>query len=278
MGNTLVLISKFAKATFLALITAPFIAILALNSMYKKKQNRNRSKIKSVRFCTETIEGIQNDRKNNSISNKEIIGIGKEIITNPSNVNSETQQGESVDTSQQEKIKEKEGIIDNINERKWILLQKRQENIKKNIASLSERMVNLSQRITSGNKIEISTSSRKEEISISPSKVEKSIMEFCSEMGLKSAKMIRVPSDYYSWELEKRRAKLNAASVHHLCKSIILENTLCIYPDCSHPENSRFYLLIVQYTSKIQSHKVFKFVRTLVKEAPKKKLSLCLCE
>ncbi|KAK8538101.1 hypothetical protein V6N12_044239 [Hibiscus sabdariffa] len=33
----------------------------------------------------------------------------------------------------------------------------------------------------------------------------------------------RVASDYYDWPLESRRDALGAASVHHLCKSIVLE-------------------------------------------------------
>lgn len=32
----------------------------------------------------------------------------------------------------------------------------------------------------------------------------------------------RVPSDYYDWPLEARRDVLDAASVDHLCKSIVL--------------------------------------------------------
>ncbi|KAM0030280.1 hypothetical protein Hdeb2414_s0018g00535341 [Helianthus debilis subsp. tardiflorus] len=32
----------------------------------------------------------------------------------------------------------------------------------------------------------------------------------------------RVPSDYYDWSLEARRDVLGAASIHHLCKSIVL--------------------------------------------------------
>lgn len=32
----------------------------------------------------------------------------------------------------------------------------------------------------------------------------------------------RVPSDYYNWTLEARRDILGAASIHHLCKSIVL--------------------------------------------------------
>lgn len=32
----------------------------------------------------------------------------------------------------------------------------------------------------------------------------------------------RVPCDYYDWTLEARRDILGAASIHHLCKSIVL--------------------------------------------------------
>lgn len=32
----------------------------------------------------------------------------------------------------------------------------------------------------------------------------------------------RVPSDYYEWTLEARQDVLAAASIHHLCKSIVL--------------------------------------------------------
>lgn len=35
----------------------------------------------------------------------------------------------------------------------------------------------------------------------------------------------RVPSDYYDWTLEARRDVLAAASIHHLCKSIVLVTT-----------------------------------------------------
>lgn len=33
---------------------------------------------------------------------------------------------------------------------------------------------------------------------------------------------MRVPSDYYDWPLESRRDVLGAASIHNLCKSIVL--------------------------------------------------------
>ena len=38
-------------------------------------------------------------------------------------------------------------------------------------------------------------------------------------------RFVRVPGNYYERPLEWRRDALEAASVHHLCKSIVLENT-----------------------------------------------------
>lgn len=35
----------------------------------------------------------------------------------------------------------------------------------------------------------------------------------------------RMPGDYYERDLEYRMECLEAASIHHLCKSIIMENT-----------------------------------------------------
>lgn len=44
--------------------------------------------------------------------------------------------------------------------------------------------------------------------------------------GVKHFSFKRVPSDYYDWPLEARRDALGAASVHHLCKSIVLVHFL----------------------------------------------------
>lgn len=40
--------------------------------------------------------------------------------------------------------------------------------------------------------------------------------------GVRDFSFKRVPSDYYDWSLEARRDSLGAASVDHLCKSIVL--------------------------------------------------------
>ncbi|KAH3762164.1 YbaK/aminoacyl-tRNA synthetase-associated domain protein [Pelomyxa schiedti] len=89
------------------------------------------------------------------------------------------------------------------------------------------------------------------------------VRKLCADIGLR-AEFIVVPENYYSLELEQRRAIIGAPSVHYLCKSLILENSSCTNTDCSDPLNSRFYCIIIQYTAQLQAQKVFKFVRSLV--------------
>jgi hypothetical protein len=61
-------------------------------------------------------------------------------------------------------------------------------------------------------------------------------------------RFVRAPPEYYDRPLEFRRDILQAASTHHLCKSIIMENTRA-HPSvqgCEDPNNSKYYLVIVQ--------------------------------
>eukprot|EP00177_Eucheuma_denticulatum_P002218 GFKZ01003970.1.p1 GENE.GFKZ01003970.1~~GFKZ01003970.1.p1 ORF type:complete len:279 (-),score=26.58 GFKZ01003970.1:150-863(-) len=65
----------------------------------------------------------------------------------------------------------------------------------------------------------------------------------------------RCPPEYYEWPLERRRRLLNAASPHHLTKSIVLENTR--HP-ATHDRNAdvvaaRYICCVVPYTAKIDS-------------------------
>ncbi|ELR24291.1 YbaK/proline-tRNA ligase associated domain containing protein [Acanthamoeba castellanii str. Neff] len=96
-------------------------------------------------------------------------------------------------------------------------------------------------------------------------------------LPIPSAAFRRVPSTYYEWPLTRRRRCLGAPSVHQvsittllLCKTIMLENTHCTRTGCSDPRNSRYYAVIIQYTTRLQSQKVFKFVRKLNPEISKK--------
>lgn len=55
----------------------------------------------------------------------------------------------------------------------------------------------------------------------------------------------RVPPDYYDHPLEYRRSCVGAASVDHLCKALIMENTRA-HPSVdgwSDPRNSKYYLV-----------------------------------
>jgi len=56
---------------------------------------------------------------------------------------------------------------------------------------------------------------------------EKRMIQLAQESGLKTAIFWRCPSDYYDWELEQRRAYLNAPTTHYLCKTIVMNNTKC---------------------------------------------------
>lgn len=69
----------------------------------------------------------------------------------------------------------------------------------------------------------------------------------------------RVPSNYYDRTLEERAILLNG-NVPQLCKSIIFENTFCDHQDTHDITNSKYYLVIVQYMSKLTnslSHNLF---------------------
>ncbi|CAA0842310.1 YbaK/aminoacyl-tRNA synthetase-associated domain [Striga hermonthica] len=75
----------------------------------------------------------------------------------------------------------------------------------------------------------------------------------------------RVPSDYYDWTLEARRDVLGAASIHHLCKSIVLVNTQAPpdVTDCSNRNYSKYYVVVVQYTARFNAETVKNFLYTL---------------
>ncbi|KAK7330749.1 hypothetical protein VNO77_24948 [Canavalia gladiata] len=75
----------------------------------------------------------------------------------------------------------------------------------------------------------------------------------------------RVPSDYYDWSLEARRDALSAASVDHLCKSIVLVNTQApsTVVDCSDRKNSKYYVVVVQYTARFNAEAVKNFLYTI---------------
>ncbi|KAI8476137.1 MAG: YbaK/prolyl-tRNA synthetase-like protein [Monoraphidium minutum] len=79
-----------------------------------------------------------------------------------------------------------------------------------------------------------------------------------AEKGVPGFRFVRVPPDYYERPLAWRQGVLGAASVHHLCKSIIMENTRA-HPSVKgweDPHNSKYYCVVVQYTARFNNEKL----------------------
>ncbi|KDP39852.1 hypothetical protein JCGZ_03383 [Jatropha curcas] len=74
-----------------------------------------------------------------------------------------------------------------------------------------------------------------------------------------------VPPNYYDWSLEARRDILGAASIDHLCKSIVLVNTQAPsnITDCSDRNNSKYYIVVVQYTARFNAETVKNYLYAL---------------
>ncbi|KAL8103206.1 uncharacterized protein LOC141678483 [Apium graveolens] len=99
------------------------------------------------------------------------------------------------------------------------------------------------------------------------------------ENGVKDFKFKRVTFDYYDWSFETRRDVLGAASIHHLCKSIVLVNTQApsSITDCSNRNMSKYYVVVVQYTARFSAEAVKNFLYSLNNgKVPKKRFNLRL--
>lgn len=102
------------------------------------------------------------------------------------------------------------------------------------------------------------------------------LRRWCLQEGLYSARFEWVPSDYYSHTLQWRRDALKAATIHHLCKTIVLENTHCTKGDCATRTNSRFYMIVFQYTTRFDAQMVMRVIRELNPDLGKKKFNFRL--
>lgn len=91
---------------------------------------------------------------------------------------------------------------------------------------------------------------------------EKLVIKSCKEIGLKLFYLRQTPSDYYNWKLEQRRAYLNAHSIHHLCKLLIIENKEC-KSSLSDPLYSQFYCVVIQYSTSYKSHNLKEFLQEI---------------
>ncbi|KAJ2992743.1 hypothetical protein HDV02_002883 [Globomyces sp. JEL0801] len=96
----------------------------------------------------------------------------------------------------------------------------------------------------------------------------------------------KVQSDYYNLSLGKRKLLLDAPSTHHLCKSVLFENTKWKSRKFPNHDNSdfsnqdyiddylnwdypRYTLVLVQYTDKINTKKFNQYMRNLSKLSSK---------
>ncbi|KAF8060054.1 hypothetical protein HT031_004993 [Scenedesmus sp. PABB004] len=85
------------------------------------------------------------------------------------------------------------------------------------------------------------------------------------EKGFSDFRFVRVPPDYYDRPLAWRRDVLRAASEAHLCKSIIMENTRAhsSVRGWEDPTNSKYYVVIVQYTARLNADKLKSHIHRL---------------
>jgi prolyl-tRNA editing enzyme YbaK/EbsC (Cys-tRNA(Pro) deacylase) len=79
----------------------------------------------------------------------------------------------------------------------------------------------------------------------------------------KALHWVRVPANYYDEPLAFRAQCVKAPSVAHMCKTICMENTKCTNEDCGDPINSRWYLVVVQYTARLSQQKLEKYLHAL---------------
>jgi len=73
----------------------------------------------------------------------------------------------------------------------------------------------------------------------------RAIVDAVDKAGFRSAVFKRVCADYYDRSLEERKQLLDATSTAQLCKTVVMENIRCTRDDCSDPNNSRFYAVLV---------------------------------
>ncbi|XP_010919525.1 uncharacterized protein [Elaeis guineensis] len=97
--------------------------------------------------------------------------------------------------------------------------------------------------------------------------------------GVQDFQFKRVPLDYYDRSLEARREILDAPSIYHLCKSIVMVNTQApaSITDCNDRNNSKYYIVVIQYVAKLNAENMKNFLYALNdKKIPKKRFNMRL--
>lgn len=87
----------------------------------------------------------------------------------------------------------------------------------------------------------------------------------------------KVPSNYYDTPLDERREVLGAASVHQLCKTILLSNTAAAESDLNPdvPLLSRHLLVVVPYARRFSPSKLHQAIYDAGKGSISKKRINC---
>ncbi|XAR54964.1 hypothetical protein NMG60_11030318 [Bertholletia excelsa] len=158
------------------------------------------------------------------------------------------------------------------------------------LAELERRQVRILQRIrdielshlSQRSLPSLSVSSRREDPNGKASaaaSVEARLSSILRANGVRDFSFKHVASDYYDLPLESRRDALGASSIHHLCKSIVLVNTQApsTVTDCSDRNNSKYYVVVVQYTARFSAETVKNFLYSLNDgKIPKKRINMRL--
>ncbi|GMH41815.1 hypothetical protein BSKO_09725 [Bryopsis sp. KO-2023] len=92
------------------------------------------------------------------------------------------------------------------------------------------------------------------------------LTEVLKSKGFSAFRFVRVVGDYYEMPLEFRMKSVGAPSISHLCKSMVMVNTKAPSDvvDCSDRKNSKYYLVVLQYTeNRTHGEKLKNFLHAL---------------
>jgi len=99
----------------------------------------------------------------------------------------------------------------------------------------------------------------------------------CEAAGLRLIAFKRVPGNYYDRPLEARKDLVGAASINHLCKTIVMENCKWSKEDAS-PTNPQFVCVVLQYTTRLNADAVKKAIAEANPSVSKSKFNFQLAQ
>ena len=85
--------------------------------------------------------------------------------------------------------------------------------------------------------------------------------ELCRR-GVSEFRLARITGPYYDKPLPFRAQRVGADSIHHLCKTMVMENTRlpAELQSSGDPRVSKYYMVLVQYSAAIDTQKLGKWV------------------